>query len=109
MPGRRAGSGQARHYGAGRFRNASWTNAAIHANPRQDGHAEARSLHLSGEWSTDNRPPGYRVKITSTDPDNASVYTDEIQRGEPERYTVSYDVWNHRDSPSFAQIVFTAA
>lgn len=30
-----------------------------------------------------------------------------IQRGSAERYTVSYDVWNYRDSPSFGQIVLT--
>jgi len=75
---------------------------SIVIHPRSHGR-----LHLDGQWGTENRPPGHRVKLVSTDPDNASVYTDEIQRGGPERYTVSYDVWNHRDSPTFAQIIMT--
>ena len=64
-------------------------------------------LYLSGQWSTDSRPPGHRVKVTSTATDNQGVYTEQIQRGSAERYTVSYDVWNCRDGPSFAQIALT--
>lgn len=30
-----------------------------------------------------------------------------IQRGGPERYTVSYDVTNHRDSIAFAHLIWT--
>jgi hypothetical protein len=56
-------------------------------------------LHLPGEHSTDSRPPGNRVKVTSTDPDYTSAYTEERQLGSPERYLVGYDVWNHRDRP----------
>ena len=62
-------------------------------------------LHLPGEYSTDKRPPTHQVEITSTDPDNASVYTEQRQLGSAERYLVSYDVWNHRDSPTFARII----
>jgi hypothetical protein len=62
-------------------------------------------LHLPGEHSTDNRPPAHQVKIISTDPDNTSVYTEQRQLGSAERYLVSYDVWNHRDSPTFARII----
>ena len=62
-------------------------------------------LYLPGEHSTGKRPPTHQVKVVSTDRDNQGVYTEEIQRGSAERYTVSYDIWNHRDSPSFAQII----
>jgi hypothetical protein len=62
-------------------------------------------LYLPGEYSTDSRPAAYKVKITSTDPDNTSVYTEQRQLGSPSRYTVSYDVWNHRDSPTFVEII----
>jgi hypothetical protein len=75
-------------------------NIVVH--PRSRGR-----LYLSGEWSTDNRPPGYRVKVTSTATDNQGVHTEQIQRGSAERYTVSYDVWNYRDSPTFARIILT--
>ncbi len=62
-------------------------------------------LHLPGEHSTDSRPPAHHVKISSTSPDNTSIYTEQRQLGDPGRYLVSYDVWNYRDSPAFAQIV----
>ena len=50
---------------------------------------------------------GHQVKVTSTATDNQGVYTEQIQRGSAERYTVSYDVWNYRDSASFARIILT--
>lgn len=75
---------------------------SIVVHPRSRGR-----LHLSGEWSTDNRPPGHRVKIVSTDPDNTSVYTEQHELGDPGHYVVNYDVWNHRDSPTFARIILT--
>lgn len=71
---------------------------------------EARSrgiLSLPGEYSTESRPPGHRVKLISTDPGNASIYTDKNQLGGPDHYVVNYDVWNHRDSQTIAQIVLT--
>jgi hypothetical protein len=64
-------------------------------------------LYMDGEWSTDNRPPGHQVKRSSSDPDNQGVDYEERLVGGPERYTVTYDVWNHRDSPSFARIILT--
>ena len=75
---------------------------SIVIHPRSGG-----KLYLDGEWSTGNRPPGHRVKLVSTDPDNTSVYTEQYQLGGPDHYLVNYDVWNHRDSPTFAQIVLT--
>jgi hypothetical protein len=75
---------------------------SIVIHPRSHGR-----LHLDREWSTDTRPPGHRVKLVSTAPDNTSVYTEERLLGSPEHYLVSYHVWNYRDSPSFAQIVIT--
>lgn len=73
---------------------------AIAISPRSHGR-----LHLPGEYSTDSRPPAHKVKITSTDPDNTSVYTGERLLGGPDRYLVSYDVWNYRDSTTTARIV----
>jgi hypothetical protein len=58
--------------------------------------------------NTDNRPPGHWIKLVSTDPDNTSIYTEQHQLGGPDHYVVNYDVWNHRESPTFAQIVLTA-
>jgi hypothetical protein len=75
---------------------------SIVIHPRSHG-----KLYLNGEWSTGSRPPGHRVKLTSTATDNQGVHTEQIERGSAERYTVSYDVWNYRDSPSFARIVLT--
>ena len=75
---------------------------AIAVRPRSRG-----QISLPGEWSADSRPPAHEVKITSTDPANQSVDTEERLLGSPERYRVTYDVWNYRDSPSFAQIVLT--
>jgi hypothetical protein len=75
---------------------------AIANHPRNRG-----ILHLPGEHSTGKRPPGHRVKITSTDPDNTSVYTEQHELGGPDHYAVNYDVWNYRDSPRFARIILT--
>jgi hypothetical protein len=75
---------------------------AIAIDPRSRG-----ILCLPGDYSTDNRPPGHRVKLDSTDPDNTSVYAEQHQLGDPDHYVVNYDVWNHRDSPTFARIVLT--
>ena len=47
------------------------------------------------------------MKVVSTDPDNESVCTEQVQRGSPEGYTVSYDVWNYRDSHISARITWT--
>ena len=60
-------------------------------------------LYLPGEYSTNNRPPAHEVKVVSTDPDHQSVHTEQVQRGSPERFTVSYD----RDSHTFARIIRT--
>jgi hypothetical protein len=75
---------------------------SILIHPRSHGR-----LHMPGEYSTDNRPPAHRVHRTSTATDNQGVYYEQRLLGGPERYLVTYDVWNHRDSPSFAQIVLT--
>jgi hypothetical protein len=75
---------------------------AIVIHPRSHGR-----LHMPGEWSTDNRPPAHEVKRTSSDQDNHGVDYEERPVGSAERYTLTYDVWNHRDSPSFARIVLT--
>jgi hypothetical protein len=75
---------------------------SIVIHPRSHGR-----LHMPGEWSTDNRPPGHHVKVTSTATDNQGVYTEERLLGSAEHYLVTYDVWNYRDSPSFARIGLT--
>jgi hypothetical protein len=64
-------------------------------------------LVLPGQYSTGNRPPAHQVKVVSTDPDNESVCTEQVQRGSPEGYTVGYDVWNYRDSHISARIIWT--
>jgi hypothetical protein len=73
---------------------------SIVISPRSHGR-----LHLPGEHSADSLPPAHTVKITSTDPGNSGIYAEDRQLGAPDRYLVSYDVWNHRDSPAFAEIV----
>lgn len=75
---------------------------SIVIHPRSHGR-----LHMAGVYSTDSRPPRQRDKVTSTATDNQGVYHEECLLGSPERYLVTYDVWNHRDSPSFAEIVLT--
>ena len=75
---------------------------AIVIRPRSHGR-----LYLPGEWSTSSRPPRHEVKVTSSDPDNQGVYAEERLGGSAERSTVTYDVWNYRDSPAFAQIILT--
>lgn len=75
---------------------------AIAVRPRSRG-----QVSMPGEWNTDSRPTAHEVKITSTDPGNEGVDTEERLLGSPERYRITYDIWNHRDSPSFAQIVLT--
>ena len=67
-------------------------------------HSHGR-LYLPGEHSSGDRPPPHEVKVVSTDPDNESVHTEQVQRGSPGRYTVSYDVWNYRDSHVSARII----
>jgi hypothetical protein len=62
-------------------------------------------LYLPGEYSTHNRPPAHHVRLVSTDPDNTSVYTEQHQLGGPDHYRINYDVWNHRDSATFADLV----
>jgi hypothetical protein len=75
---------------------------AILIHPRSHG-----TLHMPGEYSTDNRPPGHRVHISSSADDNQGVYHEERLLGDPDHYLVTYDVWNYRDSPSAVRIVLT--
>jgi hypothetical protein len=64
-------------------------------------------LYMPGEYSTSSRPPGHRVKLDSTAPDNTSVYTKQNELGGPDHYVVNYDVWNHRDSGTIARLILT--
>jgi hypothetical protein len=75
---------------------------SIVIHPRSHGH-----LRMPGEYSTDNGPPGRRVKITSTATDNQGVHAEERLLGGPEHYLVTYEVWNYRDSQSFARLILT--
>jgi len=75
---------------------------AIVIRPRSHGR-----LCLPGEWSTSSRPPRHEVKVTSSDPGNQGIYTERRLLGSAECSTVSYDVWNYRDSPAFARIILT--
>jgi hypothetical protein len=73
---------------------------AIAIDPRSHG-----SLHMPGEHSAESRPPAHRISISSTDPGNTAIYTEQRLLGDPGHYLVTYDIWNYRDSPAFAQIV----
>jgi hypothetical protein len=64
-------------------------------------------LHLPGEYSTGSRPAPHKVEVATGEPGNPHVYTDQNQPGRPDHYTVNYDIWNHRDSPTFARITLT--
>jgi hypothetical protein len=49
-----------------------------------------------------------QVKVTGDDPDNQGVHTEKRladSPDNPERYTVSYDVWNYCDSSVIAELV----
>jgi hypothetical protein len=60
-------------------------------------------LSLPGQHSTERPHPRHDTKVTAAGPDG--YYLEQVMRGSAERYTVTYDVWNHRDSPIFAEIV----
>ena len=66
-------------------------------------------LHLPGEYSTGSRPALHKVEVATGEPGNPHVYTDQNQPGRPDHYTVNYDIWDHRDSPTFARITLTGA
>jgi tRNA-binding EMAP/Myf-like protein len=60
----------------------------------------AATLVLPGQYSTGNRPPAHQVKVVSTDPDNESVCTEQVQRGNqlaahPHRCSDVNGRWNH--------------
>jgi hypothetical protein len=60
-------------------------------------------LHVPGEYNTDRRPPRHDCMVTA-----AGDYGYEVeaaQLGDENRYRQQYKVWNHRDSPVFAQII----
>ena len=69
--------------------------------------AEPRQPVPARRVQTDSRPPAHEVKITGTNPDSHSVHTEQHQPGGPDHYVVNYDVWNHRNSLTFAKIVRT--
>jgi hypothetical protein len=75
---------------------------AIMIYPRSHGR-----LYLPGEHSTASRPPAHEIMVVSTDRDNQGVYTEQRLVGSTEHFTVTYDIWNHRDSPTFARITLT--
>ena len=74
---------------------------SIVIHPRSHGR-----LYLSGQWSTDSRPPSHPGQGQQHRADNQGIYTEQIQRGSAERCTVSYDVWiypfRHRQPGPYA-------
>jgi hypothetical protein len=66
-------------------------------------------LRLPGEYSTGSRPAPAQGRGRDREPGNPHVYTDQNQPGRPDHYTVNYDIWDHRDSPTFARITLTGA
>jgi len=71
-------------------------------------HARSRgALHLPGEYSTTSPAPPHSADITSADTGNQGCYKERRNLGGPDHYTVTYDIWNYRDSVIFAQITRT--
>jgi len=75
---------------------------SIEIHPRSRG-----VLYLPGQYSASSRPPAHQVKTVSSAPDGQGVHAEPVQRGTAERYTVSYDVTNQRDSIAFAHLIRT--
>ena len=73
---------------------------AIMISPRSGGR-----LSLSGQFSRQDPPPAHKVKTASTGPEGVSY--EQVLLGSEEKYTVVYEVQNHRDSPTFAHIELT--
>lgn len=69
---------------------------AIVVSPRSSGR-----LTLSGQFSKQDPPPLHRVKIAALGP---GVSYEQTLLGSEEKYSVVYEVQNHRDSPAFAHI-----
>ena len=47
----------------------------------------------------------HRVEVTSSDPHNQGVYTEEQRVGDSLGYKVNCSVWNYRDTPAYAKII----
>jgi hypothetical protein len=82
---------------------------AIVVNPRSHG-----ELRMPGEYSSSldlsakvNRPPEREVTLTSEDGSTQGVYCQSRSIGPLERFTLVWDVWNHRDSRVFARLILT--
>jgi hypothetical protein len=64
-------------------------------------------LIMPGEYNLRSRPPDFRVDVTSADGSTQGVSVIFRPIGPEERYKYSFDVWNRRDSPVTAQIIWT--
>ncbi len=60
------------------------------------------TLHFPGEFSTESRPPQFRVVVSATDV--ARVTHERKQMGDKNHYIVVVDVENHNDSPAFVSL-----
>lgn len=69
---------------------------------------ESRSsgrLSMDADYSKATPPPRHELKIVSTSPQNESISYEQKLLGAGDEYRVTYEVQNHRDSPTFVQIV----
>jgi hypothetical protein len=74
---------------------------AIMISPRSSGR-----LSLPGQFSREDPPPAHKVETSSAGPD---VDYEQVLLGSAEKYVVTYEVQNYRDSLSFAHIELTAS
>jgi hypothetical protein len=75
---------------------------SIMVEPRSSGR-----LSMNADYSKAAPPPRRRLKIASTSPQNEGVSYEEKLLGNEDRYRVTYEVQNHRDSSTLVQIVLS--
>jgi hypothetical protein len=81
---------------------------AIVVFPRSHGELSLPGVYSSlNVTSKDNLPPEHKVIITSEDGSTQGIYYQVRRIGSPDRYTLTYDVSNHRDSRVTARLILT--
>lgn len=64
-------------------------------------------VSLDGEYSSDDRHPRYKVRVSATNPERVS--TEEVLRGSSGHYIVEVEIQNYNDSPAFAWLELLGA
>ena len=82
---------------------------AIVVYPRSRG-----ELRMPGQYSIslklgakENRPPAREITVDSEDGSIQDIYYESRNIGPLERFTLVWDVWNHRDRRVFARLILT--